>query len=249
MYEINVVLVLEIWLQKGCTRLSIEAPSWWDLESSFFFVVVVVLLLYQNWTKAKAEKRSLQGPTSKGSHRELPIIGSPCRFLRVGRHGSFFTAFPQPLLEFKWEGDSSKDWNHQVAGLMLRAVFLAFFFSVLLECSGATWSSKKIACKNQECLKEEPSIPWWNTCWVKSSGSSPWCCLQNMQGLFLGGGHECWSTQGLIWFCCGDLEEGDHWCGTDPQAQKSCDEMYLRRIWGDSTVSHSFLPSEGSVQT
>lgn len=155
------------------------------LNQVFFFFF---LLLYQNWTKAKAEKRSLQGPTSKGSHRELPIIGSPWRFLRVGRHGSFFTAFPQPLLEFKWEGDSSKDWNHQVAGLMLRAVFLEFFSSVLLECGGAKWSSKKIACKNQECLKEEPSIPWWNTCWVKSSGSSPWCCLQNMQGLFWVGG-------------------------------------------------------------
>ena len=177
--------------KKAACDLLLKPQANGILNQVFFFF----LLLYQNWTKAKAENRSLQGPTSKGSHRELPIFGSPWRFLRVGRHGSSFTTYlqrPSPALEFKWEGDLSKDWNHQVAGLMVRVVFLEFFFSILLECSGAKWSSKKIAHKNQECLKEEPSIPWWNTCWVKSSGGSPWCCLQNMQGLFLGGGHECW---------------------------------------------------------
>ena len=157
-----------------------------------FFYFILFLLLYQNWTKAKAENRSLQVPASKGGSQGIAYHWVSLRFLRVGRHGSSFTAFPQPPLEFKWEGNSSKDWNHQVAGLMVRAVFLEHFFSVLWECSGAKGSSKRRAHRNQECLQEEPSILWWNTCWAESSGGSPWCCFQNTQGRFLSGGPECW---------------------------------------------------------
>ena len=59
--------------KKAACDLVLKPQSNGILNPVFFFF----LLLYQNWTKAKAENRSLQGPTSKGSHRELPIFGSP----------------------------------------------------------------------------------------------------------------------------------------------------------------------------
>lgn len=156
----------------------------------FFFCCCTRIGLRQ-----KLKTEVFRAPLLRGATGNCLSLGLPEGFRELEDMVplSLLTSSPCPAaLEFKWEGDLSKDWNHQVAGLMVRVVFLEFFFSLLLEYSGAKWSSKKIAHKNQECLKEEPLIPWWNTCWVKSSGASPWCCLQNMQGLFLGGGHECW---------------------------------------------------------
>ena len=143
--------------------------------------------------RQKLKTEVFRSPLLRGATGNSLSLGLPEGFWELEDMVPLSLLSPSPPapLEFKWEGNSTKDWNHQVAGLMVRAVFLEHF-SLFSGSAVEPSEAARRARRNQECLQEEPSILWWNTCWAESSGGSPWCCFQNTQGWFLSAGPECW---------------------------------------------------------